>query len=360
MKLDPVFHQFFKSASALRLTDDEKYAMRTALTARMALRLTSIERREGRKALKAYMRDHPLPASSPQWLDVLHSLIFSRAPAFAMSALIVVAGSGIAVASAAEGALPGDAFYTIKVDVLEPLRGRLLRTPEERMAWKVRKVERRLAEARSLMQGGSFTESRRGLIEGSITREVHALQEAEQGIDEDTAIASQQVLEETMENSVAEDLDADSEHPQWSHLKTFVRARRSDVHEMVRERMQTAYGSAENVAPNFGSVPMPAAAEVSELPAPAVKPLPVPDSEESPEESPVLMMQAKEKPAIEKSRMSKGNDESPASLSNKEQDLRETHEQEKGNGEAMERLKEKREHIEKQLRGFREDRGLLR
>jgi hypothetical protein len=228
------------------------------------------------------------------------------------------------------------------------------------MAWKVRKVERRLAEARSLMQGGSFTESRRGLIEGSITREVHALQEAEQGIDEDTAIASQQVLEETMENSVAEDLDADSEHPQWSHLKTFVRARRSDVHEMVRERMQTAYGSAENVAPNFGSVPMPAAAEVSELPAPAVKPLPVPDSEESPEESPVLMMQAKEKPAIEKSRMSKGNDESPASLSNKEQDLRETHEQEKGNGEAMERLKEKREHIEKQLRGFREDRGLLR
>ncbi len=380
MKLDPALRRFFEEASSLRLTNSEKAAMRRELEAHIALgdvHLTADELAEGKDALVTYMRAHPVNDSARFTVfELLHSFFFSRVPALAFSALIVVIGSGAVVASAAEGALPGDALYGVKVDFLEPLRERIIQNPEKRVAWKVRKVERRLMEAQSLQERDRLTESHRDVIEQSITREVRELQDSARWDGEEMIIASQQVLEETMEAVASGDDDKATAHPEWRQWKSFVRERQSDVHRSVRERMKTAYGIDDDAA--SASVVVPKLIQSS--PVPALMAVPAADvPADTAIAAPVKMMRVKDVPSEEdnqrenENRREEGVEESVRN--DRENGRRESEERlqpspeseplqdiapqdrsdvrKQGHEDGMERLKEKREHIEKELRGLR-------
>ena len=88
--------------------------------------LTDAERGRMRHVLSEYAAfrrvEEPKLTQETSLLAQFRTLVMSRPLALALSAFLVVGVTGTGAAQAAEGALPGDSLYTLKVSVVEPLR----------------------------------------------------------------------------------------------------------------------------------------------------------------------------------------------------------------------------------------------
>ena len=76
--------------------------------------------------------------------------MFSRAGSgvLAFAVLLLIGGSGVAYA--AEGSVPGNALYKVKVAVIEPVQGALITSPAGQATWHASLASRRLEEATKL------------------------------------------------------------------------------------------------------------------------------------------------------------------------------------------------------------------
>ncbi len=128
-----------------------------------SLRLTAAE--------KAAMLETVLktPIASPYSVETMvyaYARRFSVAVAFG---LVLVLTSGT-LAFASLQSLPGEKLYSVKVEVLEPLRGVLAVTPDEKLEWEGEKVARRLAEAEELADEDKLEEGEIEKLEQEIEK----------------------------------------------------------------------------------------------------------------------------------------------------------------------------------------------
>lgn len=127
-----------QAADALRLSQTEKDTMRAALRAQMAA------------GAAPQPTATPGPVHSPyQWFFAPRML----APVLMVAVVLVGAGT----ASAAQGALPGDLLYPVKISVNEQVEVALARTGAQRADVAVRHAERRVNEAQALAASGRLT-----------------------------------------------------------------------------------------------------------------------------------------------------------------------------------------------------------
>jgi hypothetical protein len=82
---------------------------------------------------------------------------------------MVVVALIITIPAAAEYAVPGDVLYQMKVRVNEEVRSTLARTPYERVEWETKRIERRLAEARTLARAGLLTPEAEAAVVAAVT-----------------------------------------------------------------------------------------------------------------------------------------------------------------------------------------------
>ena len=129
---DPLHHKFHKELSELRLTPEEKAMLRVRLNDAIAAR--------------------PLHARtpSPYW----HVLIARGA--YALAVLVLVAGTGGGIAYAAEGSLPGDTLYPVKIHVTEAVQSALAFSPTAKAEVHASLAQRRLEEAQQLAAQGKL------------------------------------------------------------------------------------------------------------------------------------------------------------------------------------------------------------
>lgn len=137
--------------------------------------LTSSERASLRNRILAFMAEHPARAPlTVRLLDRLESfldglertpLLSARAMVPALALVLVV---GIGTSFAAEGALPGDALYPIKVLFNEPFGAALQRSDSAKAKWESTLVSRRLEEAEALAAKGQLTPSVQEALQSSI------------------------------------------------------------------------------------------------------------------------------------------------------------------------------------------------
>lgn len=126
----------FSAAKEVRLDPRESSRMRSVLAAK--IRGAGIERDTTRR---------------PMARGVSFFTLFLRpVPAMLLIAVFIISGSGISFA--AEGALPGDLLYPVKVTVNEEIRARLAFSDEAKTEWEAARVERRLEEAETLVEQG--------------------------------------------------------------------------------------------------------------------------------------------------------------------------------------------------------------
>lgn len=113
-----------------------------------SVHLSDAEKARMRNVLRSYMRFHPLPEPVTTYTITRDWTLFLYRPVAASLVLVLVVGSGVSYA--AEGALPGDALYTIKTSVNEPVKVALASTAAEKAEVEIELTERRIAEATAL------------------------------------------------------------------------------------------------------------------------------------------------------------------------------------------------------------------
>ncbi len=100
-------------------------------------------------------------------------------PILLLIALIIGGGTSFS----AEGALPGDTLYPIKINVNEEIRSFVSFSNEAQTKWDARRVEKRLEEAEKLAAEGRLNAEARANLESRFETHVKAFQEGAQKID---------------------------------------------------------------------------------------------------------------------------------------------------------------------------------
>jgi hypothetical protein len=110
--------------------------------------LSSREKLRVRQDLHTFMREHPLEMRQSWFTNFMsHTRV-------GVSATFAVMLIGVGASYAAEGTLPGDALYPIKVSINETVRGFIQISDESQAEWETRLATRRLEEAESLAREG--------------------------------------------------------------------------------------------------------------------------------------------------------------------------------------------------------------
>lgn len=200
--------QIGDTAATVRLSAGEKSRMRAALLARM-----HPEKEKIKSAVKTPMAipspivlgdaDMVSPASRQPKGRVKPKIYVAPEPSFgwfsfatfrfvpSALALFLIVGSGVTYA--AEGTLPGDTLYPLKVNFTEEVRSAFTFSKESEASWKTRRAERRLEEAEKLAAEGRLTADTSAALAGAIGRHTDdartTLAEFEEGDETGGAVA---------------------------------------------------------------------------------------------------------------------------------------------------------------------------
>ncbi|HUY62788.1 MAG TPA: DUF5667 domain-containing protein [Candidatus Paceibacterota bacterium] len=149
----------FKAADAVRLPDGDRVRIRANLAAyaKAHPRTSIVSRFFGAGAPKA------VPSPYQSWL---------RRPMPAIAAVLILILIGGGTSYAAEGALPGDALYPIKVNVNEPIQEALAFTPQSKAAVAANIAVTRLDEAQQLAAAGKLSTTTAVMLDANLQAHV--------------------------------------------------------------------------------------------------------------------------------------------------------------------------------------------
>ena len=155
------------------------------LSAAHDARMDDAAKMQTRALLQEYMQMRPIRAaqdnagrnaSVPPHTRTI--FIFERMYAVPVTAVVLVFGLTAGTAFAAEGTLPGDLLYPVKVHVIEEARTALAITPEAKADWQVERAGKRLEEASTLAVQGKLTDANRTEIETDLADHVAATEKS--------------------------------------------------------------------------------------------------------------------------------------------------------------------------------------
>ncbi len=139
---------------------------------RESVHLQTTEKEQIKAALSAHMEQYPLRGGEKKALlsyqdsaTLLgYQLTTFRRLTLAVLALLII---GTGTSFAAEGALPGDSLYTLKINVNEKVRTSLARSGAARAGVQAKLAARRLEEIEQLAHQGKLTTETRSDLEGA-------------------------------------------------------------------------------------------------------------------------------------------------------------------------------------------------
>lgn len=154
------------------------------------IRLQADEKRDLHERLVTYMEYHPLPTSmqsKPQaqekaqsrfalGIRSLNAITFNPklVGRFVVTASLFMM---VGVPVLAERALPGDVLYPMKVQINEEVRASLSFSPYAKIEWETTRLERRLAEARSLASVGRLTNEAEAAVVEAVKKHTSSAQQ---------------------------------------------------------------------------------------------------------------------------------------------------------------------------------------
>ena len=143
------------------------------------------EKRESfRSFLVSFIKDNPVRNRGFVRQDYQRSNIYNQLtllfkkpmPVPIIAALIIVLGGGGA-SFAAEGAVPGDVLYPLKLQVNEKVLSSVNFSPEAKAQWEIKLADRRLEEAEKLSSEGKLTADKMVTIESNFKDQAEKIQE---------------------------------------------------------------------------------------------------------------------------------------------------------------------------------------
>ncbi|MDD2657805.1 MAG: DUF5667 domain-containing protein [Candidatus Pacebacteria bacterium] len=128
--------------------------LKKGIRALRRIRLSSLEKEAVLARLMEHVEKHPASVVSPWKIYVSHFRFH-----YAVASLLVMVLAGGSVTFAAEGALPGDVLYPVKLNITEPLQGALISGDLPKARFEAKKTLRRLEEAETLAAQGRLNQA---------------------------------------------------------------------------------------------------------------------------------------------------------------------------------------------------------
>ena len=126
--------------------------------------LTKDERTSLLARIDEYRSFTPVRSETPAPEKRPRSFLSFR-PAPVIASLLIFSFVGVGTAAAAEGAVPGDVLYPVKVGVTENVRAVVAQNDEARAEFEAWRAERRLDETHKLVARNALTNARKGTLE---------------------------------------------------------------------------------------------------------------------------------------------------------------------------------------------------
>lgn len=157
---------------------DEKIVQGRLSLAHQKIHMDEDAKARTRALLQEYMEMRPIrttahahKAAHPSLFNTI-ILVSRQGYIVPITAVVLIFGLTAGTAFAAEGALPGDTLYPIKVHVTEEVRSVLATTPKAQADWGIERTSRRLEEASTLAVLGRLTSANRAEIEANLALHV--------------------------------------------------------------------------------------------------------------------------------------------------------------------------------------------
>lgn len=167
-----------------------------------------------------------------------------------MTAIIIIAlllGGGVSVA--AEGALPGSVLYPVKVGINEEVRSAFA-VGENQVRWDMRRVERRISEARELAERGRLDAEVRAKIEARLSAHAEEFEKNMEALSEkgnETSFELRSDFSELLRNQERElSLTATEHADARTELYILLRVINSDLEEVERKVSESREGILEH------------------------------------------------------------------------------------------------------------------
>ncbi|MFA6495133.1 MAG: DUF5667 domain-containing protein [Candidatus Paceibacterota bacterium] len=141
----------------------EKQKLEKLFEKTRTLALTDGERATVRQRVILFMREHPVPhAEFVRPFEWIRAVFYKPIPLklkYVMPLLLILAllASGGGVSYAAQGSLPGDVLYPVKVDINEPIAGAFQFGTQAQAQWNAELAQSRLQEAEQLAAQNKLT-----------------------------------------------------------------------------------------------------------------------------------------------------------------------------------------------------------
>lgn len=190
-----------------------------------------------KSAMKARIFGAPAPLAPKQSPYFIFAYQFMQARVLAPLAVALVVFAGAGTAAAAQGALPGDTLYAVKVSVNEAVEVALATTPVARAQVQAKLAQRRVEEAEVLAAQGALTPDTSERL--AVSFETHAQAAADLSDDVaqldpdagaelkanlDSSLAAHGAILATLGQESGADADADDEGSQGIATRVLARA----------------------------------------------------------------------------------------------------------------------------------------
>ena len=154
-----------------------------------SIRLSGVERETMRHALEAAFATHA-PVKSPIRLTPSPFIFLMPRLVSSFAFVLILAVVGGSTAYAAEGTVPGDLLYPVKVSVNERVIAALAVSPETKATVHARLVERRMEEAETLAARGALTTEVKEELETNLEGHAQVIEDSVALVEEEDPVAA--------------------------------------------------------------------------------------------------------------------------------------------------------------------------
>ncbi len=143
-----------------------------------------------RSNLSSFIFSSPMASTPSPYLFKSHFLTLRKS--LIAACLIVIFGGG-ALAFAAEKSLPGDILHPIKININEKIISALQFSPEAKIAWHKKIVDRRLAEIQALSLTGKLDKTKKAQMGDELKNNLDAISKINNSVNINTESTTQKI-----------------------------------------------------------------------------------------------------------------------------------------------------------------------
>lgn len=189
--MDTNFEEKIKKLKEISLSESEKALIHERLISHIGNNPVQLVKSDVRKDVEDRLNNE---GSLLDGFSLVTSLLVNQLknmPTLIIALILALSGGTSVVA---ENALPGDALYSVKISLNEPVVGLFAVSKESKATWQEKLAERRLQEVDKLVSKGDFDQVKRNDLETRINNQIDKFTSSANDLSRDKGVSSSELV----------------------------------------------------------------------------------------------------------------------------------------------------------------------